>query len=85
LKVTSTDPDLPTTSKGSEWGVPQPHSQEPQPLLISIILSLASSMALRMVGPTSRPLARPMPMKPSPLPTATVTPKRTLRPESVIL
>src|SRR5512133_252079 len=83
FKVTSTEPDLPVTVRGRECAVPQPHSHDPQPLLISIMLSLALSMAFRMVGPTSFPLARPMPTKPSPLPTQEVTANRTLRPESV--
>ena len=85
LRITSTEPDLPITSKGSEWGVPQPHSHEPQPRLISIMFSLALSMALRIEVPTSLPLQRPMPMNPSPLPTTQVILNLTLLPESVIL
>ena len=42
-------------------------------------------MAFLMEGPTSFPLALPIPMNPSPFPTMHVTANLTLLPESVIL
>ena len=50
-----------------------------------MILSFALSMAFLMAGPTSFPFTRPMPTKPSSLPTTTVMANLTLLPESVIL
>src|SRR6266571_26803 len=84
LRTTSTDPLLPVTLNGSVWARPHPHSQEPQPRLISIMLSFALSIARRIDGPTSRPRARPRPAKPSLFPTMHVITKFTRRPESVI-
>src|SRR5438093_1599373 len=80
----STEPLRPVTLNGSVWARPQPHSHEPQPRLISIMLSFALSIARRIDGPTSRPRARPRPAKPSLLPTMHVITKFTRRPESVI-
>src|SRR5437016_12332697 len=69
LSVTSTDPLLPVTRNGREWARPQPHSHEPQPLLISIMFSFALSIARRIEGPTSPPRPRPRPAQPSLFPT----------------
>src|SRR2546428_635980 len=84
FRNTSTEPLLPDTLNGSVWARPQPHSQEPQPRLISIMLSFALSIARRIDGPTSRPRARPRPAKPSLFPTMHVITKFTRRPESVM-
>src|SRR5438552_11112985 len=84
LSVTTTDPLRAVTRKGNEWERWQPHSQDPQPRLISIMFNFALSMARRIDGPTSRPRARPRPANPSLSPTMHVITKFTRRPESVI-
>src|SRR5437762_1510630 len=84
LSVTTTDPLRAVTRKGNEWERWQPHSQDPQPRLISIMFNFALSMARRIDGPTSRPRARPRPANPSLFPTMHVITKFTRRPESVI-
>src|SRR5438067_747765 len=84
LSVTTTDPRRAVTRKGNEWERWQPHSQDPQPRLISIMFNFALSMARRIDGPTSRPRAQPRPANPSLFPTMHVMTKFTRRPESVI-
>ena len=84
LNVTTTEPTRPWTWNGSVCARPQPHSQLPQPRYTSTTSSFARSIARRIVGPTSRPFARPRPTNPSPLPTTTVTANLNRRPESVI-
>src|SRR5213592_2031630 len=54
FSTTSTEPLRPITLNGRVWARQHPHSQEPQPRLISIMLSFALSIARRTDFATAR-------------------------------